>query len=150
MGSSSLKGSIPIRYIRLKLRVTSKHFVNKNTKTPPIDRLTVTLIQKNFRSQVFWGSTKSISSSFTVFGKTEVSEFKISVTCDQEIFGFKISIKLEKGALKEPIDNVLRVEIFKHADDLRGKETSQVKRLIADILHSFVILKLSKISEISE
>ena len=59
------------------------HFVKQNTKCPPINRLSMTLIQNDFRSDVFGSTANSEGSSFVQhFCETEVSELEIAVISD--------------------------------------------------------------------
>ncbi len=94
IGSSSEKGSIPLEkdYSTLQggISNTSKHFVGQDTETPPIDGFTVTFIEEDFWSEVFWSTAKCVSSSFDVFSETEIGKFEISISGDQKIFWFQI------------------------------------------------------------
>ena len=51
------------------------HFIEQDTKSPPVHRLSMALIEKNFRAQIFRGSTESKSSILIFFDKPKVDEF---------------------------------------------------------------------------
>jgi hypothetical protein len=68
------------------------HFKNENTKGPPIYRLTVTFIKKNFWGNVLGSSAKGISSIKYDFSESKISKFEIPIIIDEEIFRLKVSI----------------------------------------------------------
>ena len=71
---------------------SSMHFIDENSKSPPIDCFSVTLVENDFRCDILRGSTYCEGSSFCEeFRKTKISKFKISVVSDEKIFGFKVS-----------------------------------------------------------
>lgn len=71
---------------------SSKHFVSQNTKGPPVNRLSVTLVQQNFWRQVLWSSAQRIGSGFAVFCKTKICKFQIAFLIDQNVFGLEIPV----------------------------------------------------------
>lgn len=83
------------------------HLVDEDAQSPPIYRFSVTLVLKNLRGQVLWCSTESKSSVLNNFGKTEVGEFKISVSADQYVLRFEIAINY-----------VFAVKVFENQQDL--------------------------------
>ena len=78
------------------------HFVDENAQSPPIDGFSVSLVEDNFRSDIFGSSTDGEGSAFgEELSETEVGKFEVSVVADEEVFGFQVSE-----------DDVFAVEIF--------------------------------------
>lgn len=93
----------------------------------------MSLVENNLRGNVFRGSTDCESSSFIEdFSETEISEFKVSIIGDEEIFWFEVSE-----------DDVFAVKILKASRDSSGIEpglvgskrfdTSQVSKELSSI-----------------
>ena len=72
--------------------VSSMHFVDQNTKGPPVDRLAVSFIEKNFGSDVLWSSANSIGALRDSFREPIVDKFQIAVIADHNILRFEITI----------------------------------------------------------
>ena len=56
-----------------------KHFVDKDSKCPPVDWLSVTLVKQDFWGYVFRSTTNSVSSLSYNFGKPKVNQFEVAV-----------------------------------------------------------------------
>ena len=86
---------------------SSVHFIDQNSESPPVDCFSVTLVQNNFRSDVFWSSADGEGSAFgQKLGESEVCEFEVAVVADEKVFWFQISE-----------DDVFAVEVFEAAGD---------------------------------
>lgn len=78
------------------------HFVNKNSQSPPIDSLSVALVQDDFRGDVLRGTANGKGSAFIEdFGESEISQFEVSIVGDEKIFGFEVSE-----------DNIFAMKVF--------------------------------------
>lgn len=92
---------------------SSKHFIEKNSKTPPVHRLSVSLIQKHFGGQIFRSSAQRVGPCLDNLCKTKICEFEVAFLVNKHVFGFKITVY-----------DVLGMQEFKHASDLRNIELS--------------------------
>jgi hypothetical protein len=66
--------------------------MNETAETPPIDINTMTHFLNDFWSQIFWCSTDGHGDTVLAveyFGESEVSKFDISLTINDNIFGFQ-------------------------------------------------------------
>lgn len=85
--------SVDSHWILVVERVDSSvHLVDEHTQRPPINSFSVALIENDFGSDVFGGSTNREGSAFSKeFRKAKVSKFQVAVVSDQKIFRFEIS-----------------------------------------------------------
>ena len=69
---------------------TDDHFVCQDTKSPPIDRESMTFLFENFWGQVFRSSTERVSLLILLknFGESEISEANVAVFSHQNVFRF--------------------------------------------------------------
>jgi hypothetical protein len=51
---------------------TCDHFINQNTQSPPINRLTMSLILENLRGKILWSSTESKGSILYLFCEAKI------------------------------------------------------------------------------
>jgi hypothetical protein len=94
------------------------HLVKQNSQSPPINGLTMTLVQNNLRGNVLRSTANSESSSLIEnLGKSEIGKLQITVVSDQEILGFEISI-----------DDILGVKVFKTASNSGSVESGLLSR----------------------
>ena len=93
---------------------SSDHFVKQNTESPPVDGLSVTLVQQNLRGEVLWGSAQGVGSSFDDLRESEIDQLEVSVGGDHQVFWFEISV-----------DNVFGVEVLEHHSNLGGIEAEK-------------------------
>ena len=56
----------------------TKHFVNKNSKAPPVDGFSVTAVQNNFGREVFGRPTEGPCSITNSFSESEISQFHMT------------------------------------------------------------------------
>ena len=91
------------------------HFIGKYTKRPPVSTFIIPSSFKNFRSQIFGGSTKSFGclSISNYFSHSKISETDISILVHQDVFQLKITI-----------DKIFGVEVSKSKSNLHGIEFS--------------------------
>ena len=68
------------------------HLIGENAERPPVDGLSVPLVQQDLGREILWGTAKSIGSCLTIFGETEVSKLEVALTVDQDILRFQISV----------------------------------------------------------
>jgi hypothetical protein len=61
---------------------SGNHLINQHAKSPPINRLTVPLILKNFRCEVFRGSTERECAILNRLSKSKVCQFQIPIGCN--------------------------------------------------------------------
>lgn len=68
------------------------HFVYKYSQCPPVDRLTMSLVMKDFRGQILGGSAQSESPVFYHLCKSKISEFEVPIGPNQYIFWLEIPV----------------------------------------------------------
>ncbi len=90
---------------------TSNHLIGQNAQGPPVDWLSVSLIQKHFRRQILGRSAQCVSSGLTVLSKAEICQLQVAVLVDENVLWLQISV-----------DDVLRMQILKHKCYLRRIE----------------------------
>jgi len=90
---------------------TGVHFVDENTKGPPVNGFAVTLVQQHLRSKILGGSAESVGTSLAVLGKTEVGKLQVAFIINEDILGLEITV-----------DDVLRVKVLKHERHLGAIE----------------------------
>lgn len=79
-----------------------RHFVYQYTQNPPMNRSSVSSVEKNLWGHILGSSANSKSSSFfNYFGKTEVSDCEISFIVNEDVFGLDVSM-----------DYILALQIF--------------------------------------
>lgn len=61
----------------------NNHFLNENSKGPPISRFSVARIEDNFWSNVLRGTAQCLRFVGAHLGKTEVSQLQVSVVRDE-------------------------------------------------------------------
>ena len=86
----------------------SNHFVDQNTKCPPVYWFSMALILKNLGSKIFGSSTQGEGSVFDGFGKPKVCELKVAVRTNEDIFRLEVAV-----------DDVLGVKIFENENNVR-------------------------------
>ena len=90
------------------------HFVEQDSQSPPVDGLSVTLVQDNLGGDVLRGTADCEGSSLVEdLGKSEIGKLEIAVVSDKQIFGLEISV-----------DNILRMKVFETASDSGSIESS--------------------------
>lgn len=90
-------------------------FINNGAKTPPINRLPMSIFFNNLRSQILRRSTDRKSFIFSdnvVFRKSKICQLNVAFFVNEYIFWFEVSIY-----------DVLRVEVFDGEDHLGGVES---------------------------
>lgn len=106
---------------------TGVHFIDENTKGPPVDGLAVTLVQENLRCKILGSTTECVGASLAVLGKTKVSQLQIAFIINKDVLGLEITV-----------DDVLRVKVLEH------------ERHLGAIEHSMFGVKLSFSSQIGK
>ena len=92
------------------------HLVDENSKGPPVDCLSVALVEYDLGGDVFGGSADGEGSSLgEELGKSKVGELEVAIVADEEVLGLKISE-----------DDVLGVEVFEAGGDDRAVEAGLV------------------------
>ena len=91
----------------LEGRVACQHFVEQDTKCPPINSQTVTLIKQYFRRNVLWSSANGIRTFLDDLRESEINHFQITVRADHNVFRLQV-----------PIHNLLALQVLKNGDDL--------------------------------
>jgi hypothetical protein len=84
-----------------------KHFVEKDTESPPVDGFRMTFVKNNFGREVLRGSAEGVSLSIDDLSKTEVSQLQITVCINQNVFRFQVSIH-----------NILSVQVLEDGYDV--------------------------------
>lgn len=69
-----------------------KHLVHKNTEGPPIDGLTVTLVEKDLRCDVLGGTANCEGALSYYLSEAEIDHLEISIIGDHDVLGFEISV----------------------------------------------------------
>ena len=86
---------------------SSVHLVDENSESPPVDCLSVALVEDDLGSDVFGGSADGEGSSLgEELGEPEVGELEVAVVADEEVFGLEV-----------PEDDVLGVQVFEAGCD---------------------------------
>lgn len=106
---------------------TGVHFVDENTEGPPVNGLSVTLVQQHLRSKILGSTTECVGTSFAVFGKTEIGKLQVAFIIDENVLWLEITV-----------DDVLRVKVLEHECNLGA------------IKHSMLSVKLSFSSQIGK
>ena len=71
----------------------------------------MSLVLKDFWRQVLGRTTEGESSIFYGFGESEICEFEVAVSTDENVFRFEVAV-----------DDVAGVEILENEDDVGGVE----------------------------
>ena len=98
----------------VKWWLAAQHLVNDTSKWPPVACFTMTYSLQDFWSQIFSGSADAFCLSVAhdiFFREAKISNFDISVICNQHIFWFKI-----------PIQNILRMKMMKTQQNIGSQE----------------------------
>ena len=83
------------------------HFVGEDAERPPVDGLSVALVQQHLRRKIFGRPAKRVGSRFAVLRETEIRKFQVPLVVDQNVFWLQVSV-----------DNVLSVQVLEHQADL--------------------------------
>lgn len=114
---------------------SSMHLINEYSESPPIDCFSMSLVENNFRCNVFRCSTYCESSTFIQnLCETKICKFEISIVSNQQILRFEI-----------PKDNVLGVQVFETTSYSGGIKFALIGRKTFD--WSQVSEKLSSIDQ---
>ena len=89
----------------------SQHLVQKNAKSPPIYGFAVTLVQQHFRRQILRRAAEGVGAPFALLREAEISQLEVAPLVDENVLWLEVAV-----------DDILAVEVFKHADDLRSVE----------------------------
>lgn len=82
--------------VRIKGWEATDHLIKQAPKRVEVHRFIVRVSQQHLRTEIFWGTTKSVRivvSSSQFFGQSEVSELDMPVDTDQDVLWLQISIK---------------------------------------------------------
>ena len=90
---------------------TSVHLIDQNSQGPPVDRLSVTLVEEHFGGKILGRSTKRVGTSLTVLGEAEIGKLEVTLLVDENVFGLQIAV-----------DDVQRVKVLKHERHLGAIE----------------------------
>jgi hypothetical protein len=71
----------------------------------------VPLVLEDFRGEVLGGATKGESSIFYGFSESEICEFEVTVSADEDVFGFEVAV-----------DDVAGVKVLENENDVGGVE----------------------------
>lgn len=91
---------------------SSNHLVSEDSKRPPIDWLSVTLIEQDLWGQILRCATQSVGSCLAILCESKVSQFQVSFLIDQYVLWLQISV-----------DYILLMQVFEHETDLGGVES---------------------------
>ena len=92
------------------------HLVDQHTQSPPVNGLSVPLVEDDFWGDVFGGAADGEGSSLSEeLGEPEVCEFEIAVVANEEVFWLEV-----------PEDDVLAVDVFEAAGHGGGVEAGLV------------------------
>ena len=76
----------------VKGRVSSKHFEDKNAKSPPIHTMIMPYAHNYFWSKVFWCTTESECSVSNLFRESKVCNLQVAISSYEQILGFHIAV----------------------------------------------------------
>ncbi len=109
------------RVIVLERRIASKHFVKKNSESPPVDGFSVALVQQNLRSDVLRSSANGVCSLCNDLCKAEVNHLQVAISANHDVLRLQI-----------PVDNVETLKILENRDDLGSVESCLFGVEVAD------------------
>lgn len=66
------------RLVREERWITGRHFINEDSKRPPVDSFIVAFRQNDFRGKVFRSAAKRPGTSLDTFGETKIGYLKVS------------------------------------------------------------------------
>lgn len=76
----------------LEWRVTSKHFVQKDAYSPPINGFPVTLVEQDFRGNILGSTTNGVCSLCNDLSETEINHLEVTISPNHNILRFEIPI----------------------------------------------------------
>jgi hypothetical protein len=83
------------------------HFINQDTQSPPINGLTMALVEDNLWRNILWSSTNGKGSSFIQdFSKSEVGKLEITIISNEQVLRLEVSE-----------DDILAVEVLEASGD---------------------------------
>ena len=94
-------------------RLTDDHLIDEDPKSPPVDGFGMTLVEKDFRGDVFRSTAESVGTRtrFDDLGETEIGELGVTVGQHKKIFGLEIAM-----------DDVQGVDVLERLGDVTGVE----------------------------
>ena len=110
-----------------KRSVSCVHFVHQDSEGPPIDRLTVTSVQKDLRSDIFGSTTDSVGSFLDDLSKAIIDKLEVTISADHDVLGLKISV-----------DDVLGMQVLENRGNL---STIELSLLSVEVTNSTVVSK---------
>jgi hypothetical protein len=93
-----------------------QHLVDKDAQAPPVYWFSVTLIQKDFWSNILWGAANSEGAFGNDFSEAEVNHLQISILPYHYIFWFQVTI-----------DDIFRMQVLKDSEYLGTVENCLFK-----------------------
>lgn len=93
--------------------ISRKNGERRREANSPINRLVVTLGRNDLGSQVIWSTTKSPGNVRNLLCETEIGNFEMTVSVEQQVLGLQITV-----------DDVHRVQVVESERDLGGVELS--------------------------
>ncbi len=86
---------------------TSVHLVDEHSQSPPVDSLSVALVEDDLRSDVLWGSADREGSALVQdLGETKICQFEVAVVPNEQVLWLEVSE-----------DDVLAVEVLEAGSD---------------------------------
>lgn len=101
------------RIVIEKWRKTGQHFVDQNTKRPPVNRFIVSFALNYFWRQIFWCAAQSPRSVRQFLRKSEIGDLQVSLAVQQKILRFQI-----------PVNYVFAVQVFQRANNFGRVEAA--------------------------
>lgn len=83
------------RTVSLKRRLATNQFKKKDAKWPPICCLVVSFLYQYFWGNIIRCSTNCVGAFLNYFGKAEIRQLQVTISTDQKIFWFEVSINDE-------------------------------------------------------
>lgn len=80
------------RVFILERRVSSKHFIHKYSYRPPINWLSMALIEQDFRSNILGSTTNGVCSLTNDLCKPKVNELQEAVVTNHDVLRFQVSV----------------------------------------------------------
>jgi len=73
---------------------TDEHFINKNSKRPPVDREVVALVHHHLWSQVLWRAAEGLGKLALCqrLGKTVVNNLEVTLLVHEDVFQFEVAV----------------------------------------------------------
>ena len=78
--------------IILEWRVTSEHFIQQDSECPPVNGLSMALVEQNLWRYIFWSSANGVGSLSDNLGETEVNHLQVAIGANHDVLWLQVSV----------------------------------------------------------